>query len=190
LPKLPTRNRRLTTPDLVVLALLAEKPMHGYELNQELARREVHDWARVSRAQVYYSLRKLSDEQMIAPAPDQDFSQGPERTVYRLNARGALSFQQALDSPHWATQRPPNPFITWLALSGHLTAAAVTRGLKRRRGYLKKQLDKERSTLTLFGAATDPMAVVGRSLVSLGIAQFETELHWMDQTERALSRGK
>jgi DNA-binding PadR family transcriptional regulator len=26
----------LTTPDLVVLTLLAERPMHGYELNAEL----------------------------------------------------------------------------------------------------------------------------------------------------------
>src|SRR5580700_4479347 len=35
----------LTTPDLVLLSLLAERPMHGYQANAELERREIRDWA-------------------------------------------------------------------------------------------------------------------------------------------------
>jgi len=37
-----------TTPDLVLLSLLAERPMHGYQANAELERREIRDWANVS----------------------------------------------------------------------------------------------------------------------------------------------
>ena len=33
----------LTTPDLVLLSLLAERPMHGYQANTELERREWRD---------------------------------------------------------------------------------------------------------------------------------------------------
>ena len=47
------RKRELTTPDLVLLSLLAERPMHGYQANLELERREVRDWAGISRPQVY-----------------------------------------------------------------------------------------------------------------------------------------
>ena len=47
-------------PDLVLLSLLAEQPMHGYQANLELERRQVQDWAGVSRPQVYYSLEKLA----------------------------------------------------------------------------------------------------------------------------------
>ena len=50
----------LTTPDLVLLSLLAERPMHGYQANAELVRREIRDWAGISRPQVYYSLEKLA----------------------------------------------------------------------------------------------------------------------------------
>src|SRR5437879_4689966 len=46
-----SRGRELTTPDLVLLSLLAERPMHGYQANAELERREVRDWAGISRAQ-------------------------------------------------------------------------------------------------------------------------------------------
>ncbi len=56
---MPNPSSPLTTPDLVVLSLLSEQPMHGYQLNQTLENREVRDWAVISRPQVYYSLRKL-----------------------------------------------------------------------------------------------------------------------------------
>ena len=50
------RKLGLTTPDLVLLSLLAERPMHGYQANLELERREIRDWAGISRPQIYYSL--------------------------------------------------------------------------------------------------------------------------------------
>jgi DNA-binding PadR family transcriptional regulator len=56
----PAKHSPLTTPDLVLLSLLAERPMHGYQANLELERRQVHDWAGISRPQVYYSLEKLA----------------------------------------------------------------------------------------------------------------------------------
>ncbi len=61
----------LTTPDLVVLSLLSEQPMHGYQVNQTLEYREVRDWAGISRPQVYYSLRKLERLALIAPEESQ-----------------------------------------------------------------------------------------------------------------------
>jgi DNA-binding PadR family transcriptional regulator len=50
---MPAKKRsKLTTPDLVLLSLLAERPMHGYQANAELERREIRDWAAISRPQV------------------------------------------------------------------------------------------------------------------------------------------
>ena len=54
------KKSTLTTPDLVLLSLLAERAMHGYEANLELERRCIRDWAAISRPQVYYSLEKLA----------------------------------------------------------------------------------------------------------------------------------
>src|SRR5204862_2726071 len=68
---------RLTTPDLVLLSLLAERPMHGYQANAELERREIRDWAAISRPQVYYSLEKLAKSGMIRPASDKTEAAGP-----------------------------------------------------------------------------------------------------------------
>ncbi len=49
----PGDTGRLTTADLVVLSLLREQPMHGYDLLAAYQRQEVEDWASVSKAQVY-----------------------------------------------------------------------------------------------------------------------------------------
>src|SRR6059058_6576351 len=84
-----TRARKkeaLTTPDLVLLSLLAERPMHGYQANAELERREVRDWAGISRPQVYYSLEKLARRGLIRAAESDAPAAGPDRQVYATSA--------------------------------------------------------------------------------------------------------
>ena len=36
---------RLTIPDLVILSLLSERSMHGYDVNSTLEERKIRDWA-------------------------------------------------------------------------------------------------------------------------------------------------
>ena len=62
------RTETLTTPDLVLLSLLAERAMHGYQANLELERRCVRNWAGISRPQVYYSLEKLAAAGLVRAA--------------------------------------------------------------------------------------------------------------------------
>src|SRR5271168_4942183 len=77
-----------TTPDLVLLSLLAERAMHGYQANLELERREIRDWAGISRPQVYYSLEKLARAGLIRTLETDAPAAGPERNSYQTTARG------------------------------------------------------------------------------------------------------
>lgn len=183
---------RLTTPDLVVLTLLTEAPMHGYQLNQELLQREVRDWAAVSRAQVYYSLKKLHEQGLITAEFDDTAapSTGPERSIFRVLPAGSKALEKALAAPKWARQRPPEPFITWMALSFHLPAAQLKKMLDTRRKYLLSQVKKEQATLTELHQAEGAQVAVGRCMVELGIAKFETELRWLDSVEEKLLQPK
>ena len=49
------KNGDLSAADLVVLSMLAERAMHGYELWAELMRRHVWKWGEKWVAQGYYS---------------------------------------------------------------------------------------------------------------------------------------
>jgi DNA-binding PadR family transcriptional regulator len=194
---MPRPAAELTPADLVVLGLLLERPMHGYEVNQELEQREVRDWAGVSRPQVYYSLRKLDGAGYIGPAPAKavdaahgSHEGGPERRVYRVTAAGRRAYASALTRPEWATQRPPPPFITWLVLATHADPAMRARQLARRRAFLEAEAARERATLAEIRTNTGPAFVVAELVVSLTIRQFEAELTWLDEVEAALHGGE
>ena len=80
----------LTTPDLVILSLLAERGMYGYQVNLELERRCVRDWAGISRPQIYYSLEKLAAAGLIRAGDSDEPSAGPERRVFETTATGTV----------------------------------------------------------------------------------------------------
>src|SRR2546421_12622719 len=97
------RGSRLTTPDLVILSLLAERPMHGYEANATLEERKIRDWAAVSRPQIYYSLEKLTRLDLIRVTDDGSSSAGPERREFQTTEAGRRRLAAALGTPGWAT---------------------------------------------------------------------------------------
>ena len=122
-----------TTPDLVLLSLLSEQAMHGYQANLELERRCIRDWAAISRPQVYYSLEKLARQGLIRAASDAADAAGPERRVYATTPKGLAALAAALSAERWTSERDRPPFLTWLALSWRLPVEAVRVQIERRR---------------------------------------------------------
>jgi len=172
---------RLTTPDLVILSLLAERPMHGYEANATLENRKIRDWAAVSRPQIYYSLDKLTRLGLIRVTEDAASSAGPERRVFQTTEEGRKQLADALESAHWTNAKVHEPFQTWLALSWQARPRAFAQQLRRRREHLEKKLVEEQATLE------DVIKEVGHPyheavwMLKLVVAQIELELKWLDQ---------
>jgi DNA-binding PadR family transcriptional regulator len=174
------RRRELSAADLVVLSMLAEQPMHGYELWAELTRRQVWKWAAISRPQVYYSLKKLQERGHVRPVGDSDAALGPERTVLQPTAAGRRLLTNSLARPDWATQRPPEPFTTWMVLSWQARPDDFRAQIERRRQFLVQQLAEDRAALEAVIGETSPTSDAAM-IVRLGIRQFETELAWLDE---------
>jgi DNA-binding PadR family transcriptional regulator len=177
------RKRDLTLPDLVVLSVLSERPMHGYQLVSELELREVKDWAAISRPQVYYSLNKLIELKMLSVTEGADNSLGPEKTTYKINAKGKEKLAESLSTLDWAQQRTLPPFLTWMALSAHLPKTAIRQLFEERRKFLKSELSRERATLNSFSKNSDDMSVAGKLMVELTIKTFEVELDWLESAQ-------
>jgi DNA-binding PadR family transcriptional regulator len=180
--------RALTIPDLVLLSLLAERPMHGYQANLELERRQVRDWAGVSRPQVYYSLEKLARSGLIRAGADESPAAGPDRSVYRTTAKGRAALAEALEREDWTTARERPPFLTWLALSWQATPAAVRTQVARRREFLEEELEREQATLRAIREEVGHDYHEAVWMVSLLIAQFRVELRWLRKLAGELDR--
>ena len=183
-----TRKRALTTPDLVLLSLLAERPMHGYHANLELERRQVRDWAGISRPQVYYSLDKLARLALVRTANNDEPVAGPERSVFATTAAGRAALAEALEHAEWTNQRERPPFLTWIALSWQARPGVFERQLRRRQSFLEKELAQENATLRAIRREVGHRFHEAVWMVSLAIQQIRTELRWIRKLEREVRR--
>lgn len=172
---------RLTTPDLVILSLLAERPMHGYEVNATLEDRKIREWAPVSRPQIYYSLDKLTRLGLIRVGADGAPAAGPERRVFETTAPGRDRLADALEGKHWVGNRVYQPFLIWLALSWQARPRTFRKQLSERKKFLETRLSQERATLK------EVVNEVGHPyheavwMLQLMIEQSESEKRWCER---------
>jgi DNA-binding PadR family transcriptional regulator len=186
--KHPSRKMTLTIPDLVVLSLLAERPMHGYDVNARLEQRNIRDWAPVSRPQVYYSLDKLYELGLLRVAQDTTPAAGPERRIFETTSAGRDQLAEALDASHWTDDKVYQPFLIWMALSWQARSGTFVRLLDSRKKCLEARVANERATLD------DVLNEVGHPhheavwMLELFIAQAELEIAWIDRVRRNASK--
>lgn len=179
---------RLTTPDLVILSLLAERPRHGYEVNATLTERNIREWAAVSRPQIYYSLDKLTRLKLIRVTTQDAPSAGPEKRVFETTAAGRERLADALEARHWVQGQTHPPFLTWLALSWQARPRSFQRQLKARTEFLSQKLAAAKKTLE------DVMGEVGHPyheavwMLQLTIEKIEIELAWLGRLARESSK--
>jgi len=182
------KKRELTTPDLVVLSLLAERPMHGYQANLELERREVRDWAGISRPQVYYSLEKLAKMGLVREAKSDEPAGGPERSVFVTSAAGRAALADALEREEWSTQRDRPAFLTWIALSWQARPGVFEKQLQKREEFLENELQREEATLRAVRAEVGHRFHEAVWMLSLTIQQMRTELRWLKKMAREVGK--
>ncbi len=190
-PQRITRARRklaLTTPDLVLLSLLAERVMHGYQANLELERREIRDWAGISRPQVYYSLEKLARAGLIRASETNEPAAGPERSTYETTTKGRVALADALERDEWATQRERPAFLTWIALSWQARPGIFQKQIDRRRTFLEKKLLREKETLRGILKEVGHPYHEAVWMVGLTIEQFRVELRWLRKLAQELPK--
>ena len=186
--KARVKKQELTVPDLVLLSLLAEEAMHGYQANAELERRQVQDWAGVSRPQVYYSLEKLARLGLIKEAGDPEPALGPERRIFSTTAKGRAALAAALEREDWTNQRDRPPFLTWMALSWQASPGVVREQLQRRQEHLQAELTREEATLLAVEKEVGHRFHEAVWMIKLMIEQFRAELSWLRQVASELDR--
>jgi DNA-binding PadR family transcriptional regulator len=178
------RRGDLTLPDLVLLRLLSEQPMHGHEANLELERRQVSDWADISRPTVYWSLKKLVRRGLICTTKGSNKSARRRRQVFTPTPKSRAAFLQAMNYDYWPTQRGRSEFVTWFALSSPMAPACFKRQLRSREKFLREHLAREESRLRRIlrenGDRFSEVVWVIRFLID----ECRAELRWLHKLSR------
>jgi DNA-binding PadR family transcriptional regulator len=184
------KKPELTTPDLVLMSLLAERPMHGYQVNAELERRQVRDWAGISRPQIYYSLDKLYGLGLIRGMDTGEPLAGPERRDFVTSAKGRAALADALERQEWTTHRDRPQFLTWLALSWQARPGVFQRQVRRREKFLNEELAREAATIRAVHKEVGHRFHEAVWMLSLTIQQFRVELRWLYKLAREVHRRR
>lgn len=182
------RERGLTTADLVLLSLLAERPMHGYQANLELERRQIRDWAPVSRPLVYYSLEKLERNGMLRRLQNGELPAKEGPATFETTDQGREALADTLEREEWTTQREHPAFLIWLALSWQARPGVFRMQLRKRRKFLLKELEIEKQTMLAIHREVGHKFHEAVWMVGLMINQLRTEILWNKRLERSLKR--
>jgi DNA-binding PadR family transcriptional regulator len=80
---------------LVILSLLRERPLYGYELKQ-IIEDHMGDWTHIAFGSIYYALDKLAGEGFVEQTGVEKEGARPSRTVYRITRAGHSEFLRLL----------------------------------------------------------------------------------------------
>jgi DNA-binding PadR family transcriptional regulator len=80
---------------LVILGLLRERPLYGYELKQ-IIEEHMGDWTNIAFGSIYFALKKLSEEGFVEQIAVEQEGNRPSRTVYQVTEAGQAEFLRLL----------------------------------------------------------------------------------------------
>ena len=117
--------------ELAILGLLNEKPMHGYQINQEIKERQMDHWAKIALPSIYSSLTKLEESGMVRMETEK-VGKMPERRVYHITSEGKDLLADLVEEFITREEDPDIPFYLGVAFICGLPQERASVALKRR----------------------------------------------------------
>jgi DNA-binding PadR family transcriptional regulator len=170
--------------ELAVLGLLKEKPMHGYELTQQL-REQLGTFGRFSYGSLYPTLKRLArDGDVETDLPKGETSR--KKNVYRITDVGEQLFQRLLEDAGPSIAEERNAFMVRLAFFRYMKPETRKRLLEGRRGYLQGRLHKMR---TIPKKVRDKVDTWQEELTNYAVNEAEHDIRWLDDMLEAERRN-
>ncbi|MGJ6979896.1 PadR family transcriptional regulator [Aestuariimicrobium soli] len=163
-----------------LLALLGERPRHGYELKSEFDRRTGHSWP-LNIGQVYTTLERLERDGLVVRG-DED-SEG--RVVHSITEAGRTEVHDWFASPVVLNNPPRNELAMKLAIAVSLPGVDLTALIQiQRRATIATLQDYTRAR-----RAADPDDLAWQLVIESLIHTTEAEVRWLDHCEAAVLRA-
>lgn len=169
-----------------LLGLLAQRPRHGYELHAafEALAGGKQNWE-VKPAQIYATLNRLEESNLIAPASVEQ-NGGPEKLTYTITPAGEAELVNWLRAPVEA-QHQRDEFFLKLVLSLATGAVDPYQLIYAQRTSFYRQLHN----ITARRVNADPAAELAYILLLERAAMhLEADLRWLDMIEARLDEIK
>jgi DNA-binding PadR family transcriptional regulator len=165
-----------------LLALLAGRPAHGYELKQAFEERFGAVWPPINIGQVYSTLGRLERDGLVSfeEVPQQG---RPAKKVYEICESGELALLDWLNAPAAGTRIKDEFFMKFVL--AQLTGASDPYELIER-----QRAEALRSLRDLADLVSENGENAGTALLIEGAAlHLQADLRWLDRCEEQLVEG-
>jgi DNA-binding PadR family transcriptional regulator len=168
-----------------VLALLADKPAHGYELKSSFEQAVGDQWGGLNIGHLYQILDRLARDGLI-DSERQPQQVKPDRVVHRLTPAGRAELDRWLSEPAIPARGYRDDFfLKIMAAARAADPAALTAVLSRQRAHLLRQLH----ALADARAAT-PATDVESLLITAAELHIRADLGVVDAAEKTLATNR
>jgi len=175
------------TVRLVILGLLHENPLYGYEIKQ-LIEEHMSDWTSIAFGSIYFALDKLAEEKFVEKVEVEQQGKRPSRSVYQITSSGRDEFLRLLRVEWRQIERQYFSIDLCLFFLEKLPIEEVTNYLKIRQAVLQKALEYLQShreeQLTLPEVPRLATAIFDHSLVHT-----QAELGWVASLLEKVEKG-
>jgi DNA-binding PadR family transcriptional regulator len=137
-----------TKIDLLILGLLLDRPMHGYELYQQIQAEGIDSWFNVSMAGVYYSLGKLRDQGLVAESRQRG-GRSTRKSIYRLTEKGRAAFFSAMEAQALSQEKAYLDYDIVIYLLNKLPLQRAVPLLEQHQAFLAEQAQEVQNALAV-----------------------------------------
>lgn len=81
--------------NLIILALLRTRPMHGYEIQQYIQMSRMDEWANLLSGSIYYALNKMEQEGLVRTEAEERTG-ARLRKIYAITEKGEELFRELI----------------------------------------------------------------------------------------------
>ena len=176
------------TVRLVILGLLRERPLYGYEIKQ-IIEEHMSDWTSIAFGSIYFALDKLAEEKFIENMVVEQKGKRPSRSIYQITNAGREEFFRLLREGWQRFEREYYPLDICLFFLDSLPLAEVINYLKSRKEALRLALvyvNNHREELLAF-PEVPPLAA---AIFDHTIVHTQAELQWVTDLLENLERDK
>ena len=129
------------TVRLVILGLLRERPLYGYEIKQVIEE-HMSDWTSIAFGSIYFALDKLAEEKFVEKVEVEQKGKRPTRSVYQITDAGREEFIHLLQESWQQFERQYFSLEICLFFLDSLPIGEVRKYLQTRQSTLQTALEQ------------------------------------------------
>ena len=152
------------------------QPVHGYDVRRELVSWHAEEWGNVAPGSIYNALKTLTKEEMIEVVRTDHVGGRPERTSYRLTARGERELGELLRDALWTVKMPVDPLVAVVSVMGFLKRDELIAALEARSARISGAIAHAEHAISAVDDVETPAHV--REMLRLLNARMGSELAW------------